>query len=49
MQQDIRNLFKNYTEESRQLSVNHSDKFEKLLRKELHQKGGESKKPSYVR
>lgn len=49
MQQDIRNLFKNYTEESSQLSVNHSDKFEKLLQKELHQGRGKVKKSMTLR
>lgn len=35
MQQDIRNTLKNYKEENIELSVNHSNKFEALLKKEL--------------
>lgn len=35
MQQDIRNSLKNYKEKNIELSVNHSNKFEVLLKKEL--------------
>lgn len=37
MQQDIRDSLKTYKEENIELSVNHSNKFEALLAKELHQ------------
>lgn len=37
MQQDIREKLKGYKEENIELSVNHTNKFEALLQKEMHQ------------
>lgn len=49
MQQDIRDLFENYKDEERKLSVGHSTKFESLLQNELHQQQKPSKKTGYVK
>lgn len=43
MQQDIRDSLKTYKEENIELSVNHSNKFEALLGKELHQEKPKNK------
>ncbi|MGK0326628.1 hypothetical protein [Polaribacter sp.] len=38
MQQDIRELLRNYKEKSIEMSANHASKFEDLLQKKIHQK-----------
>ncbi|MEO9571585.1 MAG: hypothetical protein ABJH82_08480 [Polaribacter sp.] len=45
MQQDIKELLKNFKEESIELSSNHSNKFENLLKNEMHQE--KAKKKNY--
>lgn len=45
MQQDIKNILKDYKEDKVELSTNHQNKFEKLLMQEMHQQ--KPKKKNY--
>ena len=44
MQKDIKELLKNYKDESVELSSNHANKFEDLLQKEMHPQNSKNKK-----